>query len=169
MKNSFFLKKNPFSYIELMVALVLIGILASIVNLQVGKSFSLYRFKSNIERVYNYFSFSKEIAQANQSDFFLSFIQKEKGISCLLGTDEKQGVFNGEKRKSFFLKDLYFLFDGEKKEKIEILFSSTGIISPIGTFRFSDLKNRESKDISLLQFSQKKQKYKGSHPLLVQK
>jgi len=122
-----------------------------------SKAISSYRFKTNIEKIKTYILLSRDVAQANQSDFFLSIIQKKNGTRFLLGSDEKQGIFKGEKKKEYFLKDIYFLFDNKKVKNIEILFSSTGFIFPDKDLEFYNSK-KKSKKISLLDFSQKKMK-----------
>ncbi len=135
------MKKNCFTLIELFIALSIIGIVATIIGVKLASSLSIYRFEKSIERINDMMKVTKELAISNQADMVLFFYQEKNGLHCYRGSDEKQGLFRGQKREEKFFEDVYFMYNDEIIEKKEIIFSSTGQIIPNGEFIFSNDSN----------------------------
>lgn len=84
------------------------------------------------------------MALSNQADIYVSLKQKDTALLLEMGSDEKMGFFQNQKKTKEIFKNLHFYLNDEKCLEHQIIFSSTNKIEPEGVLEFKDTKEKFS-------------------------
>ena len=85
-KNNSFVLCKHFTLLEMMIAIVLIGIVASVTGIKVNTALHKHHYENNIKKFDSYVEFCKKMAFANQADIYLELKQDENKIEIEIGT-----------------------------------------------------------------------------------
>lgn len=134
-----------FTLLEIMITIFLIGIVASAVSINLNKALHKHHYENNIKKFDSYVEFSKKMAFSNQADIYMHLTQTETKIGIEIGTSSDMGFFKNIKKTQDSFNNMNFKFNGEKLEKLEIVFTSNGNILTQGKFEFMDVKEKIEK------------------------
>jgi prepilin-type N-terminal cleavage/methylation domain-containing protein len=125
--------RRTFTLLEVMIAIVLIGITSGVIGFQMHQAIGRKKFKSNLDRLSAQFSASQKMAIAMQADW--------KGT---LRKEGKNWIFDAiceeipEKRlNSLPLGPIEIQFNGKKTDSLSIHFCSSGKTFPEGSLLFT--------------------------------
>lgn len=132
--------KKHFTLLEIMITMVLLGISFSIIGLNIRKALYKHNYENNIKKFESYTEFCKKMAFSNQADVYMVLSQTENKVSLKIGTSWDMGFFKNIKKTKDSLDNMHLLFNDEKFNQLEIVFTSNGNIFPSGVFLFIDEK-----------------------------
>lgn len=138
-------RKKHFTLLEIMIAIVLIGIVASVTGINLSTALHKHNYENNIKKFDNYVEFCKKMAFANQADIYMTLSQDENNIEIEMGTSSDMGFFKNIKKTKDVFKSMNFKFNEKKMEKVEIVFTSNGSILTKGKINFLDIKEKIEK------------------------
>ena len=120
-----------FTLLEVMIAIFLIAIAASVVGINVSKALEDKQFQTSADRLYCELESCRRIAFNMQADWIVTIEMKMKRISLKRSCPETGQSFTIEWDAAG---QLYW--NSEILEPMNILFSSTGKISPTGCLEY---------------------------------
>ena len=134
--------KKPFTLLEIMIGMVLIGIIASVVGLNLNEALYKHRYENNKKKIDSYIEFCKKMAFANQADIYMQLSQDEKKIEMEIGTSSDMGFFKNIKKTHDSFNNMSFEFNGAGQDNLEIIFTSNGDVLTKGELKFIDIKKK---------------------------
>ncbi|HEU64927.1 MAG: hypothetical protein KR126chlam4_00310 [Candidatus Anoxychlamydiales bacterium] len=134
--------KKHFTLLEIMIGMVLIGIIASVIGINLNEALHKHKYENNIKKFDSYIEFCKKMAFANQADIYMNLSQDEKKTEIEIGTSSDMGFFKNIKKTHDSFNNMSFEFNGENHEKLEIIFTSNGNILTKGKIKFIDVKKK---------------------------
>ncbi|NGX48492.1 MAG: hypothetical protein K940chlam5_00077 [Candidatus Anoxychlamydiales bacterium] len=134
--------KKPFTLLEIMVGMFLIGIIASVIGLNLNEALYKHRYENNKKKIDSYIEFCKKMAFANQADIYMQLSQDEKKIEIEIGTSSDMGFFKNIKKMHDSFNNMSFEFNGAGQDNLEIIFTSNGDILTKGELKFIDIKKK---------------------------
>lgn len=135
-------RRRHFTLLEIMIGMVLIGIIASVIGLNLNEALYKHRYENNKKKIDSYLEFCKKMAFANQADIYMQLSQDEKKIEMEIGTSADMGFFKNIKKTHDSFNNMSFEFNGEALDNLEIIFTSNGDILTKGSLKFIDIKKK---------------------------
>ena len=140
-----------FSFLELIIVLSLVSFLFTFLGIRIFHAIAKHRFYKNMQQMEGAFHFCRRMALTHQCDISLTIGQERNGIRYIIGIEENEGLFCNTSPEKKFLYHLYFTLNGQKKESVQLNFTSSGKVFPLCIFQFFD-NFSEKKEISLYSF-----------------
>ncbi|NGX34557.1 MAG: hypothetical protein K1060chlam1_00910 [Candidatus Anoxychlamydiales bacterium] len=134
--------KKHFTLLEIVISIVLIGIFASVIGINLNEALYKHSYENNIKKMDNYIEFCKKMAFSNQADIYMHLTQGEKNIEIEIGTSSDMGFFKNIKKTKDIFNNMSFEFNNEKLDNLEIIFTSNGEILTNGELKFMDIKKK---------------------------
>jgi hypothetical protein len=147
--------KKSFTLLEIVIALVLIGLCSTVVGIKITKAVEKHRFYSNAKLIEDKLNFCQKIALSSQEDIYFSIISLKHGSEYFISKDENKGLLFKKEKSKKFLKNLFFKNPENEKTPNEILFcfTSTGVILPKINLKLCHKKENYEYQIDLLKIS----------------
>lgn len=124
--------KKAFTLLEVLVAIVLIGIASCLISFRMVRAVQKKKFHSQIERLKNRLVVSQKLAVVSQSDWTCTLQKQEKGWLFEAKCDE----IRHKTLPSLQLDEIEVLLNQKRVEKLIFNFFATGHVHPSGSLAF---------------------------------
>jgi prepilin-type N-terminal cleavage/methylation domain-containing protein len=141
--------KRAFTLLEMMIALVILGLIGSVTAIQVKKLIDNYRFEAEISSLFIALQEAQILSSTYQSDFALDITSDHGVFAYRFTTDEPLSPHLFSQQKFSLAHTAYLKFNGARMSSLHFDIFSGGRIEPRGRLCFSSSKDEEGRRLWL--------------------
>lgn len=136
-------KYRAFTLLEIMVALVIMSMVASVVGWQITRCISRYTFQSEVEELYNRVKNAQVLALTFKTDITLSFFQEKGLLYYQLKTDEPFSAAQFDQKPKPLKQVKLLTFNSKATKNLLLSLYSQGTLDPPGVLGFFPDKHKK--------------------------